>query len=203
MGEFKTKFSIGDKVFHAWVDTVRKKHPCPDCAGSRKWKAISPAGREYEFACPRCSDTYQNERALSLEYSQFGPSVRKMTIGSVRVNTADKNPVEYMCVETGVGSGTIYKETDLFATEDEATAAAEAKAALQNSTVEWVVRQYDKSLRVCDYQLSDALAKEARDSKISVSVRLQMLFDDLRDCQNNEDVVAVIERYSEREREAA
>ena len=110
MAELKTKFSIGDAVYHASTTTTKKQHPCPDCLGSRKWSATSPAGGSYQFGCPRCGGGYRSEDALSLDYTQFVPIVRKLTIGSVRVDTSDNRPVSYMCRETGVGSGSVYAE---------------------------------------------------------------------------------------------
>lgn len=200
MAVIETKFSIGDVVYKAWTTTVAKQHPCPDCAGARKWKAVSPAGREYEFACPRCASGYQNDRDLSLSYTEFAPSTERLTIGSVRVDTSSQDrPVEYMCRETGIGSGTIHSETDLFHTEEEAMRAAEIKAKAQNTTTEWVVKQYDKSLSLSDYQLENAVLKSAKDQKIRHSVDLQMLFDDLRACETIEAVAETIEGFSFRE----
>ena len=50
----QTKFSIGDVVYFADTIIETKMHDCPDCLGTRKWKAISPAETEYTFDCPRC-----------------------------------------------------------------------------------------------------------------------------------------------------
>lgn len=197
MATIETKFSIGDLVYKAWTTTVSKQHPCPDCNGSRKWKAVSPAGGEYEFTCPRCTTRFQSDRDLSLTYSEFAPSVHKLTIGSVRTDTSSTDrPVEYMCRETGIGSGTIHSEADLFPTEEEAMRAAEMKAKLQNTTTEWVVKQYDKSIELSDYQLENAVLKSAKDQKISHSVDLQMFFDDLRSCETISAVTETIDGFS-------
>lgn len=200
MATIETKFNIGDVVYKAWTTTVRKQHPCPDCNGSRKWKAVSPAGGEYEFGCPRCGGGYQSDRDLSLDYSEFAPSVQRLTIGSVRTNSAsDDRSVEYMCRETGVGSGTIHSEADLFHTEEEAMRAAEVKAKAQNANTEWVVKQYDKSLSLSDYQIENAALKSAKDQKIRHSVDLQMLFGDLRDCVTIEEVTKTLDDFSFRD----
>lgn len=199
MADLKTKFSIGEKVHFAGTHMVQKKHPCPDCKGSRKWQAESPAGGKYEFSCPRCSERYLSEQSLSLAYSQFDPYSRELTIGSVRVDTADDKPIVYMCVETGVGSGSIYREDDLFASEDEAMKAAKIKADLQNATNSWVVKQFDKTLSLSDYQLENALIKMTKDTKYRHEAKLGMLFDDLRDCETIEDVKRVLEGFSLRD----
>lgn len=200
MATIETKFSIGDVVYKAWTTTVSKQHPCPDCNGSRKWKATSPAGGVYEFACPRCASRFHNDRDLSLDYSEFAPCVQKLTIGSVRVDTSsDTRPVEYMCRETGVGSGTIHDQADLFLTEEEAMCAAELKAKAQNSTTEWVVKRYNKSVELSDYQLESAAIKSAKDQKIRHSVDLQMLFEDLRACETLSAVTETIDGFSFRD----
>lgn len=200
MATIETKFSIGDVVYKAWTTTVTKQHPCPDCKGVRKWMAVSPAGAEYEFDCPRCSSRYQNDHDLSLSYTEFEPCTHRLTIGSVRVDTSSKDrPVEYMCRETGIGSGTIHDEADLFRTEEEAMRAAELKAKAQNSTTEWVIKQYDKSLSLSDYQLESATIKSAKDQKIRHSVDLQMLFEDLRSCETIDAVIETIDGFSFRD----
>lgn len=197
MATIETKFSIGDRVYKAWTTTVRKQHPCPDCNGARKWQAISPAGGEYTFPCPRCATNFQSDRDLSLDYSEFAPCVEKLTIGSVRTDSAsDDRPVEYMCRETGVGSGTIHSEADLFHTEEEAMRAAEVKAKAQNANTVWVVKQYDKSLSVSDYQLESAVLRSAKDQKTRHSVDLQILFDDLRSCEAIEAVTKTLDDFS-------
>ncbi len=199
MADLKTKFSIGDVVFRAGTETVKKRHKCPDCLDTRKWKAISAAGREYQFGCPRCAASYMGDRDLSLEYNEFGPSVTKLTIGSVRVDTHDENPVSYMARETGVGSGSVYREQDLFTTEAEAMVAAEAKAAADNVQVPWVGEQYNRSLRVCDYELESASLKLGRDQRISHDVQLRGFFDDLRMCETIDEVKDALEKFGLKE----
>lgn len=200
MAVIETKFSVGDVVHKAWTTTVRKQHPCPDCKGSRKWSAVSPAGGEYEFPCPRCAGGYMSNSDLSLVYSEFAPCVEVLTIGSVRTDSnSDDRPVEYMCRETGVGSGTIHSETDLFHTHDEAMRAAELKAKMQNANTEWVVKQYDKTLSLSDYEIGSASLKAAKDQQVRHSVDLQMLFGDLRDCETISQVTEVLDGFSLRD----
>ena len=199
MASLTSKYSVGDRVYLAGTITKAFMRECPDCQGSKQWDAISPAGKQYQFACPRCSASYQSERDLDLKYTQFIGSVEPLTIGSIRVDTNDERPISYMCIETGVGSGSIYYEPDLFPTEEEARIAAEQKATAQNISTEWVVKQYDRTLKLSDYQLSDAILKSARDMKIRHEVDLQNLFGDLRDCQTIEEVQKLLEEFSFRE----
>jgi enhancing lycopene biosynthesis protein 2 len=46
----------------------------------------------------------------------------QLTIGSVRIDTNHESPIEYMCVETGVGSGSVWDERQLYASREEAEA---------------------------------------------------------------------------------
>lgn len=160
-----TKYAIGDVVYRAGMVTERRRHPCPDCLDSGKWKAVSPAGSEYEFVCPRCSARYRSDDSLSLDYSVFAPTVERLTIGSVRVDTAEpERSPSYMCVETGVGSGSIYYEGDLFPTEEEALRVADTKAKVATVSTEWMAKLYDRSLSVSDYQIENAALKTAREA---------------------------------------
>lgn len=203
MATITTKYSIGDVVYSAGTTIVRKQRPCPDCMGSKRWKAVSPAGVDYEFSCPRCSGSYQSNNDISLMYSAHAPSVDRLTIGQVRTETDGQSKVVYMCQETGIGSGTLWDETRLFPTETEATAASEALARARDEETPWIKKLFDKSLKICDYELSNAVKKTAEDAEISRQVRVQMLFDDIRDCQTNDEIKDAIERYSERVKEMA
>jgi hypothetical protein len=196
MATITTKYSIGDTVYLAWTTTEKKRHPCPDCLGAKKWETTSPAGTTYKFDCPRCSTTYQSERDLSLDYSQFAPSVRTLTIGSVQYNSAPgsyDHGARYMCRETGVGSGSVYNESDLFASEEEALEAAKAKAADQNAKTEWVVVQYNKSLRLSDYQLANAMLELAKDKELRAQSMLWNVGDLFANIEEADDKDAILE----------
>lgn len=203
MATLTTKYSVGDTVYHASTTSERKRHPCPDCMGAGKWKATSPAGSEYDFPCPRCSAQYNADRDLTLDYSAYVPFVYRLTIGSIQVNTAKGSYDEgsrYMCLETGVGSGSIYDEARLFETEEEAAKAAQALADGQNVSVEWVVKLYDKSLRVSDYQLENAalkLAKEAQSRASSMLYGLGYLFTEIEEAADKEAILEAVESYKQ------
>lgn len=191
----ETKFSIGDVVYFATTTTEVKQHDCPDCLGTRKWKAVSPAGLEYEFPCPRCTGHYRSERRLTLQYTQFAPAVRPLTIGSVQANTYADDGNRYMAQETGVGSGSLYYERDLFATEAEALQAATLKAAEANAGgVPWVKQQYDATLEVCDYQLADGRAHLEKKDLTVLCWRFDDLLNDLEACESMAELKELIER---------
>ena len=129
------KFNIGDVVFLGNAERVFEKLPCPDCNGTKTWFAVSPNGLVVEAGCPRCDGYTRNLPELTLE--DWNPTVRRLTIGSIKIDTARINnpdcwgqePVEYMCLETGVGSGSVYRESQLHRGESMALAAAEAQCA--------------------------------------------------------------------------
>lgn len=165
MDTLETKYNIGDVVYWATTVTEKRTRPCPDCAGTKKWKAASPAGGEYEFACPRCASSYISNRDISLDYHAYRPVASRLTIGSIQVNTATdsfNSGNRYMCRETGIGSGTVYREDDLFETEAEAIAAAQIVADQQNATVPHIVERFNQTLEVKDYQLDSATLAQAK-----------------------------------------
>lgn len=201
MATIETKYSVGDVVYYASTTTESKKHDCPDCKGLRKWKAISPAGKEYTFECPRCSASYNSDRDLVLDYSAYTPVVQRRTIGSIQVNTAKDSygaGNSYMCIETGVGSGSVYREAQLFASESEAMAAAQEMAASQNNTTDWVVTLYNKTLKISVYQLDNAklkLASEAQARARSMIWNLGDLFSQIENASTKDEILEAVQEY--------
>lgn len=215
MAVIETKYSVGDVVWHANTTTERKQHPCPDCHDTRKWQAISPAGYEYMFGCPRCSARYASHDELSLAYTAAVPYARKLTIGSVRHDSADgwnedRQPkTTYMCVETGVGGGQIYDENRLFETEEGALVCAKLLAAEQNETTPYIIKQYKGSLEISDYQLESALLKKAADAKSGARQLLwnmNDLFEQISEAETKDEIIEMVDDYKnyrwERDKEA-
>ena len=116
------KYNIGQTVYHAHANWSAKRMPCPDCLGSAQWSVTTPAGETFQVACNTCNEGWHSSGLIN-DYNYY-PSVTAITIGSVRIDTNDENPISYMCVETGVGSGSIHDERYLFATRDEAMVCA-------------------------------------------------------------------------------
>ena len=193
--DLNIKFKIGDVVFRAGTTTEKKRHPCPDCKGEKKWRTVSPAGKEYEFNCPRCQAGYMSERDLSLDYTIHEPKVDKLTIGSVRLDTYSDRPVSYMCQETGLGSGSVHDQDDLFSTQDAATNHASILAKTRTQTTPWIAKLYSRTLEMCNYQISDATMKIFEDADRTRRVKLSMLIDDLNDCESIEEVRSSIEKF--------
>lgn len=157
------KYAIGDRVWHATTTQSQEKHPCPDCLGTGKWDVKSPAGTEAEVDCPRC----KGHKTLSI-YST-APDIRHLTIGSIKIDTDVKvetepylrDPVQYMCPETGVGSGTLYYQQRLFATKDEATAAAMEQVERTNAKLDAKDPKRAALRDLYHYQILDAKTKQA------------------------------------------
>lgn len=201
MAVIETKYSVGDKVFHASTTTTAKQHPCPDCLGEREWNVTSPAGGEYTIGCPRCSARFLSDADLSLTYTAHVPSVQPMTIGSVQYNSVPSgwdSGARYMCRETGVGSGSVYNEDRLFSTEEDATAAAQSMADEANAKQEWIVKLYNKTLEISDYQLEHAaikLAKDARSRAGSMLWNLSDLFDKIENAEGKDEILEAVDDY--------
>lgn len=116
------KYEIGDVVYRPFVAVDQVQVECPDCLGTKAWEARLPNGEVEAMACPTCTHGYE-VRGTVTEYKAEG-EVRVRTIGSIRIDTAAEphRQVQYMCRETGVGSGEIYDEVGLFPTKEEAEA---------------------------------------------------------------------------------
>lgn len=202
MATLTTKFDVGQTVWYANTTTQEFQHKCPDCNDTRAWEAKSPAGGVFAIPCPRCSVQYSAHDELRLKYTQFVPSVRALTVGQIKASTAVGDDWDagnsYMCHETGIGSGSVYRERDLFATQEEAHAVSLIKAGIANSDQGcWVAKQYNKAARFSDYQFSEARSEAACDLARMYSIRVQYLFEEIKDAERLDEVRAAVERWAE------
>lgn len=175
------KFNIGDKVYRASTKCGQETVQCPDCLGSGLWSVKAPSGYEGETKCPRCS----GRKALRKQF-QSEAEVTPLTIGSVRMDTNDKNSMfSYMCEETGVGSGSVYRESQLFSSHEEATEEAEALA--RQRTAEGHERNPDpnRELGLYDLPYRDALIKEKEHERHEVSFNYLQLIDRICSLNNH------------------
>jgi hypothetical protein len=137
----RPKFDIGSTVYVAGTQGAYTETECPTCLGTGRWRVALPSGEEFDVACEECSN-HGVDRHLT-----FVPEVCRLTIGSVRMDTHDReNPVSYMCEETGVGAGTIHHERHCFATHEEAL---EASRGLALASIEGLQerREFDQKNR--------------------------------------------------------
>lgn len=124
------RFEIGQQVWHVRISTKTEQYPCPDCDGTKVWFALTAACEHLPVQCARCSlFSPLGNKLPSLAYFHKIMSVEPLTIGAYQVRSdLDTNrQVSYMCRETGVGTGSVYYESDLYPTEQEAAAAAVAQ----------------------------------------------------------------------------
>lgn len=203
MAVIETKYSVGERVWHSGTTTEAKQHPCPDCLGKRAWQAVSPAGDEFTFTCPRCSASYSSFDKQSLSYTAHVPTARQLTVGSVRHESETafgRGPkTQYMCVETGVGSGTLYDEDRLFANEADAHAHALLLAAKGNESG-WIAERFNKTLSVSDYQLSNGRLKEANELLTragSFFWNINDLFESIQNAADKDEIVEAVSEYRE------
>lgn len=177
------KYSIGDVVF--WPNTVREIEllSCPDCLGTKEWKVVTPAGTELKTKCQRCEpggfrDLPRPERVV------WKPTVERRTIGSIRIDTAAssyRSPVEYMCRETGIGSGTVYDEGRLFPTEEAAMAWAAADAA-ENTAKEDAKPKSIETVKLSHIRVLDAVLDEAWKQRWDAWYAYRRLSEDVERC---------------------
>lgn len=140
----ETKFSNGDKVYYA---TTRDESYHEPCAAGCQSGRLRIEGRPMTVACPDCRGQGYHRRSKAAPYASL------MTIGRVGVEITDSpgtsnhwggvyssdgngetnySPKQsreerYMCIETGIGCGSLYPVEDLFHTEDEAMSRAAVK----------------------------------------------------------------------------
>lgn len=177
--QIETKFNIGDTVFCAETEWAPETSPCPDCIGERAWKAFLPNGEEIKISCPTCRVGYRTTGTI--ERYRVQGSVQELTIGSVRFDTHGRD-VQYMCEETGVGSGTVWDEDHFFRTREEAERALPAMVEAHQKTMDEQaarrlgnrkdagsrVAYYRKQIRDAKKQIQDAergLAREAGEAE--------------------------------------
>ena len=133
----ETKFSLNEKVYfiERTIKTVFKK--CPACDGEGKVSFKDKVSRK----CPLCYGDKGSHENVGLSWHV----AEELTIGQVRYETTSieqdgmfcnvghYNPsktthkVEYMAYETGIGSGTVWKEEELFKTKEEAQQEADKR----------------------------------------------------------------------------
>lgn len=131
------KYQIGQEVFAARYEPREVEQQCPDCLGRKQWSVETPTGEKFEIPCGTCGYAYGCFASGVVKVPKVFPIVLTLTVGSIRIDTDDKeSPVGYMCLETGVGSGTIWNEADLFVDRTKAQAKADKLAAQETRVIE-------------------------------------------------------------------
>lgn len=118
MSGIEAKYSIGDKVYKPDRVYDDKTISCPDCLGTKVWTVVFADGTSEEVMCQTCKSGFEPAKGYII-YKEWRPDVRLLTIGSIYGWGPEKGMC-YMCEETGIGSGTIHDEIDLFLNKDDA-----------------------------------------------------------------------------------
>lgn len=124
-----------------------------------------------------------------------------MTIGSVQFNSHAGSydyGARYMCVETGIGGGSVYPENQLFETEEHALTAAQLMADKANREMEWVVKLYNKTLELSDYQLEHALINQAKEYKSKIGSlfwNVSDLFEQIEGADDKDAILELVDDY--------
>lgn len=113
-----SRYDVGDTVFGLHTTVHRYWKLCPVCGGTNRVAVEGQSGLRAYCPAPDCSSG-----KVWLEAGSYF-EVQELTIGQLRVVAGYEAHVEYMCNETGVGSGRVWKEQLLFPTPEEAEEAA-------------------------------------------------------------------------------
>lgn len=179
LGFPEPKFRMGEKVWCCWPSRRQVKVDCPDCLGKKRWKAITPAGEEFEVSCPRCSGGYSTVTRLG--YDEPEMCVRELHIGSIEFRSTNElgQQYAYMCRETGIGSGSVYYEDALYHTREEALIAGDAK--LVKLKAEDAVRYPENAFRkeVSFYRFETVLLREKEEENREQRYKIEHLLDEL------------------------
>ena len=120
--KINTKYNFGDFVYPIRMGGYEKFINCELCDGIGKLTIEN----KKTITCPDCYGRCGNKEYIHDKYyvshDSFG------AVGSIRTELYDnkytdkKSEITYMLDSTGVGSGTLWKEGELFKTSDEAQA---------------------------------------------------------------------------------
>lgn len=116
----KAKFKINQKVYAVSSKSVSKREhvECDVCNSTGRVKIN---GRDNDYVCPVCrGETKTVYDGFEYVISYYEASIGKVQIEEYAARYDYESRVTYMLKETGVGSGTIWREDRLFATEEEA-----------------------------------------------------------------------------------
>lgn len=118
----KAKYEVGQKVYAVSnrSDSRQIHVSCDVCNSTGKVKV---EGREEEYECPVCHGKMETEHyGYKYVISYYEATVGKVEIEeySPEYEKIYKSQVRYMLEEMGVGSGSLWQEDRLFATEKDA-----------------------------------------------------------------------------------
>lgn len=124
--EIKCRFNKGDTVYSAETSYISKIVTCPDCLGEKTWIIIFPSGQIEKIECQTCRRGFEPATG-AININEWLPEVKKLTIANIKYYDSDEDKFNYMCEETGIKTGRVYYDKDLFTDFQEAEKAAENK----------------------------------------------------------------------------
>ena len=110
----KSKFNLDDKVFIIQRRGENKLLSCPTCKGKGK---VTINNTNETITCPSCYGSGIERKWIPEEWKIAYES--KIGIIYVEKNR-NKNKITYMVDATGIGTGTLWSEENVFATKEEA-----------------------------------------------------------------------------------
>ena len=122
--KLESKYDIGQKIWIVRRFAKQINKECGFCSGSGRAIGADLTG----YTCPVCIG-----RGYNKDYEKIRYNVLLIgTIGLVRIERREaegysKQEVQYMCYQTGIGSGSVYNEDDCFTSEREANKEAERR----------------------------------------------------------------------------
>ena len=119
----QAKFRVGEKVYAVSnrSDSRQIHVKCDICDSTGKVKVN---GRDEEYTCPVCKGETETEHygyKYVISYSEATIGKVEITEYAEKYKKKYESCVKYMLEETGVGSGSLWREDRLFATEKEAS----------------------------------------------------------------------------------
>jgi hypothetical protein len=122
-----SKYNLGDRVFIVRQGQTEKYATCPDCAGKRFLTVIMGDDSQVTIPCTGCTCAYDSPRG-AVRYYEYEAEIESGTIGAVKILD---DTFEYE-VPTGCGGYWCKKESEVFATIEEAKEAGKILIAEHN-----------------------------------------------------------------------
>lgn len=119
------RYRLGAVTWCLRSRVARDQQSCGVCAGSGRIELVDASGQPIEVDrwssrshCPECN----GKGSLWLDTEHHDAVISRLTIGLVATETTigQVSKVSYMAEETGVGSGSVYRESELHPSRDAA-----------------------------------------------------------------------------------
>ena len=161
-------FNLEDRVWHASRTNVEERVVCPECFGKKYLTVILGDDSQVTIDCAGCASGYDPPKGY-VTYRKQDVDVSQVTIDRVEINP---DYVEYGFDRVGYGIR-IAKDTEIFATKEEAEIRAKELAEEWNQvqldrihqkkkndrTWAWHVHDYRKQIREAEKTIEYATAK--------------------------------------------